>query len=47
METQTAPLIVEGEEPETYEGHVVDAWQHQIDTTVGGNLQGNNGMTAQ
>jgi len=32
MDTLTATLIIKGVEPETYEGQVVDAWQHLIDT---------------
>ena len=28
MDTLTATLVIEGVEPETYEGQVVDAWQH-------------------
>ena len=46
MDTLTATLIIEGVEPETYEGQVVDAWQHLIDTAVVWNLQDNYGGTA-
>jgi len=47
MDTLTATLIIEGVEPETYEGQIVDAWQHLIDTAVVWNLQGSYGRTAQ
>ena len=47
MDTLTATLIIEGVEPETYEGQVVDAWQHLIDTAVVWNLQGSYGRMAQ
>jgi hypothetical protein len=46
METFEAIMIIEGGEPEQYEGHIVDAWQHLIDTAVVWNLQGSYGRTA-
>ena len=47
MDTMTATLIIEGVEPETYEGQVIDAWQHLIDSAVVWQLQGSYGRTAQ
>ena len=47
MDTVTATLIIEGVEPETYEGQVIDAWQHLIDSAVVWQLQGSYGRTAQ
>ena len=32
MDTLTATMIIEGVEPETYEGQVIDAWQHLLDS---------------
>ena len=47
METLDATLIIEGVEPEQYEGQIVDAWQHLIDTAIVWKLQGSYGRTAQ
>lgn len=47
MDTFKATLIIEDVEPEEYEGQVIDAWQHLIDTAVVWNLQGSYGRTAQ
>ena len=47
MDTMTATLIIEGVEPETYYGQVIDAWQHLIDSAVVWQLQGSYGRTAQ
>jgi len=47
MDSLTATLIIEGVEPETYEGQVVDAWQHLIDSAIVWQLQGSYGRTAQ
>jgi len=46
MDTLTATLIIEGVEPEEYEGQVIDAWQHLIDSAVVWQLQGSYGRTA-
>ena len=47
MDTLTATLIIEGVEPEEYDGQVVDAWQHLIDSAVVWQLQGSYGRRAQ
>ena len=47
MDTLTATLIIEGVEPEEYDGQVVDAWQYLIDSAVVWQLQGSYGRTAQ
>jgi len=47
MNTLTAVNIIEGLEPETYEGQVIDAWQHLIDSALVWRLQGSYGRTAQ
>lgn len=46
MDIFKATMIVEGVEPEEYEGQVIDAWQHLIDTAVVWQLQGKYGRTA-
>ena len=47
METVDAIMIIEGAEPETYEGQIIDAWQHLIDSAVVWKLQGSYGRYAQ
>jgi len=47
MNTFDATLIIEGVEPEQYEGQIVDAWQLLIDTAMVWKLQGFYGRTAQ
>ena len=47
MDTLTATMIIEGVEPETYEGQVIDAWQHLLDSAVVWQLQGSYGRAAQ
>lgn len=47
METLDAIMIIEGTEPETYEGQIIDAWQHLIDSAFVWRLQGSYGRTAQ
>ena len=46
MDNFTAVMIVEGVEPEQYEGQIIDAWQHLIDTAFVWQLQGSFGRTA-
>ena len=46
MDTFKAVMIVEGEYEEEYEGQIIDAWQHLIDTAVVWQLQGSYGRTA-
>jgi len=40
MNTTDAMMIIEGVEPEQYEGHITDAWQYLIDTALVWSLQG-------
>ena len=47
MDHFTATLIVEGVEPEQYEGQIIDAWQCLINTAIVWQLQGSYGRTAQ
>ena len=47
MDTIDATMIIEGVEPETYEGQIIDAWQLLIDTGLAWQLQGSYGRTAQ
>lgn len=46
MDTFQAVMIVEGDFEEEYEGQIIDAWQHLIDTAVVWSLQGGYGRTA-
>ena len=46
MDNLKATLIVEGVEPQEYEGQIIDAWQHLIDSAIVWNLQGWYGRTA-
>ena len=46
MDTFTATMIVEGVETEQYEGQIIDAWQHLIDSATVWQLQGWYGRTA-
>ena len=47
MDTIDATMIIEGVEPETYEGQIIDAWQLLIDTGLAWQLQGSYGRHAQ
>ena len=47
MDTIDATMIIEGVEPETYEGQIIDAWQLLIDTGLAWQLQGSYGRNAQ
>ena len=47
MKKLNAIMIIEGAEPETYEGQIIDAWQHLIDSAVVWKLQGFYGRNAQ
>lgn len=46
MEPFKAIMIIEGGEPEEYDGHIIDAWQSLIDNAVVWGLQGSYGRTA-
>ena len=46
MDTITATMIIEGVEPEAYEGQIIDAWQLLIDTGLAWQLQGSYGRMA-
>lgn len=46
MDTFTATMIIEGVEPEAYEGQIIDAWQLLIDTGLAWQLQGSYGRMA-
>ena len=47
MKKLNAIMIIEGAEPETYEGQIIDAWQYLIDSAVVWKLQGSYGRYAQ
>ena len=47
MDTIDATMIIEGVEPEAYEGQIIDAWQLLIDTGLAWQLQGFYGRHAQ
>lgn len=46
MDIVQAVMIIEGDYEEEYEGQIIDAWQHLIDTAVVWTLQGRYGRTA-
>jgi len=46
MDTFDATMIIEGVEPEAYEGQIIDAWQLLIDTGLAWQLQGSYGRMA-
>lgn len=46
MDTIDATMIIEGVEPEAYEGQIIDAWQLLIDTGLAWQLQGSYGRIA-
>ena len=46
MDTFDATMIIEGVEPEAYEGQIIDAWQLLIDTGLAWQLQGSYGRIA-
>ena len=46
MDTFKATMLVEGVDPQEYEGQIIDAWQHLIDTATVWQLQGWYGRTA-
>jgi hypothetical protein len=47
MDTLNAIMIIEGQQSETYEDQIIDAWQHLIDSAVVWRLQGSYGRYAQ